>query len=571
MAQRAAIASGNWSNPAIWNAGVLPGPEDIVGSNGFNVTIDISINANTISNAALALTTIVPIMTSNTTPSGIVASSGVWTNNPEYDSWKAFSGSGSYLANPTAFWLSYEFPTPRAVSSYTMGPSIGGTSFTMRDWTFEGWNGISWVVLHTVANNLPASWGSGYASPNIGNTTAYIRYRINCTAVNSGASYVSIAILRLFEVYSVASVAGGGFILNDGVTVTCTNATNGIAAGAATCLTYPGTVTATINSNVYSSATNNVRSIVKTGTGVLNFNGTLDGNANNSLTLNNSTGVTNIVGLIRKTGGSISNLPILVSGTGNTINITGDVQGNVTGGGTTKRTFLSGGNNIINITGTVDGSPLSSTNDYVFAVGTNDIVNIIGNVIGHLGAFNFAYSIVATTACYIKIVGSITAGAGGPGLFSTSTSAINILTGPFISSPSGIQPIYVARMNYQRTMGSYFEFRDNSTNGALPPAAAAPATRLVSPDTVVDAPIPANVRQGVVYASGSQTGTMIVPSPSNVTINVPVDNTVGTAILNADNLWAIDTSTMNTANSIGERLKNAATVQTVGDQLVSLL
>jgi hypothetical protein len=105
----------------------------------------------------------------------------------------------------------------------------------------------------------------------------------------------------------------------------------------------------------------------------------------------------------------------------------------------------------------------------------------------------------------------------------------------------------------------------------LPPALAAPATRLVSPDTIIGSLLPSNVRSGVVYATGSQTGTMVVPSPSNVTINIPVDNTVGTAILNADNLWAINTSTMNTANSIGERLKNAATVQTVGDQLVSLL
>ena len=33
MAQRAAIASGNWSNPAIWNGGILPEPGDVVASN----------------------------------------------------------------------------------------------------------------------------------------------------------------------------------------------------------------------------------------------------------------------------------------------------------------------------------------------------------------------------------------------------------------------------------------------------------------------------------------------------------------------------------------------------------
>jgi hypothetical protein len=126
-------------------------------------------------------------------------------------------------------------------------------------------------------------------------------------------------------------------------------------------------------------------------------------------------------------------------------------------------------------------------------------------------------------------------------------------------------------MHYQRTLGSYYEFRDNSTNGALPPAGPAPITRLVSPGTPIDAPAASNVRQGVVYAAGSLTGTMVVPSPSNVANNVPVDNTVGTAVLDPNAIWAVPLTSINTLNSIGRRVKNAATVETTGAQLESLI
>jgi hypothetical protein len=122
-------------------------------------------------------------------------------------------------------------------------------------------------------------------------------------------------------------------------------------------------------------------------------------------------------------------------------------------------------------------------------------------------------------------------------------------------------------MHYKRTLGSYYEFRDNSTNGALPPAGPAPATRLVSPDTVVDAPSPNNVRQGIVYALGSQTGIMKVPSPSNVRLGVPVDNTVGEAVLSPEDIWNHLKSNITTAGSIGERLKNVSTTDITGAQL----
>ena len=46
MAVRFAVASGNWSNPAIWDNGAVPVAGDDVYANGFNVTINQNINQN---------------------------------------------------------------------------------------------------------------------------------------------------------------------------------------------------------------------------------------------------------------------------------------------------------------------------------------------------------------------------------------------------------------------------------------------------------------------------------------------------------------------------------------------
>ena len=88
-------------------------------------------------------------------------------------------------------------------------------------------------------------------------------------------------------------------------------------------------------------------------------------------------------------------------------------------------------------------------------------------------------------------------------------------------------------------------------------------------------PAISNVRAGVVYGGGILTGTCAVPAAGSVALGVPVDNTTGTAILTQANVqsavWNTLTSSLTTAGSIGERLKNAATVATTGEQLATAL
>ena len=54
MANRYAVATGDWSNPAIWDGGTLPQAGDVVRPNGFVVTINQNINVNELTNNASA-------------------------------------------------------------------------------------------------------------------------------------------------------------------------------------------------------------------------------------------------------------------------------------------------------------------------------------------------------------------------------------------------------------------------------------------------------------------------------------------------------------------------------------
>jgi hypothetical protein len=62
-----------------------------------------------------------------------------------------------------------------------------------------------------------------------------------------------------------------------------------------------------------------------------------------------------------------------------------------------------------------------------------------------------------------------------------------------------------------------------------------------------------------------------VPPAAAVSLGVPVDNTTGTAFLTAADMWNVPLASITTPNSIGERLKDASTVQSTGAQLVAFL
>ena len=71
-----------------------------------------------------------------------------------------------------------------------------------------------------------------------------------------------------------------------------------------------------------------------------------------------------------------------------------------------------------------------------------------------------------------------------------------------------------------------------------------------------------DVRKGVQYNFGL-TGSLEMPDPSVVKAGVAVDNTTGSAILTAQDMFDVLTQDIVTTGSIGETLDNVSTVQTV--------
>jgi len=384
---------------------------------------------------------------------------------------------------------------------------------------------------------------------------------------------VDVTVLSLRTTAQSPAVAGGGFICGSGRAITCTG--QGIISGSSTVITFNhSSGSSSLNSAIAASQTTNfISSVVINSSGILNILGNLTatGGVRASVSClsiaNNANSVVNIVGNVLVEGELKT---ALIAGIGSTLNITGDVQGNPSGGQSIRT--ISATTCILTITGNILHTNVSGTHALIALLIQNGCtVNIIGNVIQNQTGTNTFVISSSGTANFLKIIGSISGGFSNPAIQSLSTSDVNLFTGPFICGIYGAVPFQVSRMHYVRTFSSYFEFRDETTNGGLPPGSTAPAARLVSPDTVVDAPVPANVRDGVTYALATLTGTLKVPSPDSVAKGVPTDNTVGNAVLTPDAVWDYATANLTDPNSIGARLKNVSTVDTTGEQLEALL
>ena len=110
-----------------------------------------------------------------------------------------------------------------------------------------------------------------------------------------------------------------------------------------------------------------------------------------------------------------------------------------------------------------------------------------------------------------------------------------------------------------------------STNVALFYVPSAAKKTLVDANASGLMPSASDVRSGLVYNGGNSTGTCAVPAASSVAFGVPVDATTGTAALTPEAVWDYLTASATTANSMGERLRNAATVASTGQALADAL
>ena len=263
-----------------------------------------------------------------------------------------------------------------------------------------------------------------------------------------------------------------------------------------------------------------------------------------------------------------SSVPTFISTgqAGSTMNIIG----NTSHTGTFSAYRPSG---IFNITGNIN---IASGSGYWIDMFNNATCNIIGNLTTVSNGF------WVRGLCLINLTGSLTSGSqgayvntnvnitfthfgpvnvGGNAAAIIDTFGIYAGTGPFFNN-GDFAAVAASRFRLINTSPTSMRLWTGAANRTL-----------YTEESVGGAPATSNVRQGTIYGiGGGLTGTLAVPSPSNVRQGVPTDNTVGTAALTPADFWNYLTSSA-TPGSMGARVAaiptNPASVESTGAQIAS--
>ena len=561
MATRFAVKTGNWSDVTTWDNGALPSAVDTIHPNGFIVTIDTDISVSSLNNNTnpVYLPNIAtPAMTSNTQPTGTVISS-----NNSATAYVAFNQDnvgnlywGSGVANTG--WLGYTFSTGKVIKRYYIKQQSLGQQYVPKTWTFEGSNdgfATAGVQLDYVASYTT---NANYTSVLLANTTAYTSYRINITAVFSAGAGPLIAEFEMTENTNISptygNVAGGSFIVPASLSGirNITQSGDGIKTNSTTIISILATAGAIVNFNINSGGyifnqlgqrgSNMTTPIISiTGNCAINFNADLWGWQNVSPYY-----ITN------------GNIGILAAAT---VTVNGNIYGSK--GGLNAANFdsvisVTNASAILNVNGNIYGGSNTAFGHAIISRAINTI-NVTGNVFGDLSA-----AIYSDSAPIINLIGTATVNNinSSSAIYVLSTTALLTITGS-ITNKFNTNSILAAKIRFASTATPYWIYQTNGTSDMT-----------LSYGTPVTGAYPteADVKLGVTYAaSPTRTGTCAVPLPQYVSQGVATGATVGTAYINAADVWNVLSSSITTAGSIGERLKIASTVETTGDQLAAYI
>ena len=358
---------------------------------------------------------------------------------------------------------------------------------------------------------------------------------------------------------------GGQFILNNGVTVAAT--TFGVGASGLNVAGFllSGTASATMTGNLLGAPTATsftTGGVSNSGSGTL----TITGN----------------VGFAEATGGGYL---LTCSGSGN-LTIVGNIAYSASTTQTNMRAVGFSSTGSLSITGNISAGIGSLTHALVLANVAPTAVTIVGNVTGTTSAIAVVVPQVAQPKTFtvtgtvtgstgnaflltdvsMTIIGAIVAGSTGAAVQAIGGQGTLTVTGPLVTSSTNRRwPLYVRRVSWRPTVGGYIEFRN--TTGAN-----GDAVQFVSADLLAGNVAASHVRKGTTY--GPLTGTCAVPTAAQVQAGVAVDATTGTALLTPADLaaavWDYLRASAVTADSMGQRLVDTATVDSTGAQLADL-
>lgn len=400
-------------------------------------------------------------------------------------------------------------------------------------------------------------------------------------------------------------VVGGTFILASGWTLNAN-----VNAGTGTCLTCSAALGVfVVNGNLRGSNSATGAAVVHSSTGTLTITGSVTGGTGNgaSYGLNcSSTSTTHVFGNVLPgaaegiTMSGTANVNItgnvaggagaghgIASGSGGGLTVTGDVtggtatshgilmssgagpvtiNGNVYGAG--SGTGVCGGLTIDRVTtatinGNVTGGSAANKHGIYFSGSAGTVCTVNGNVAGG-GAAPGTYHSTSGGATFLIVNGSITATTGANGVHSVNMEHTLRARGPFVSaSGSG------GRLPFDISLFQLIRTTDTDNNLTVRDHTNSTSIVFHTPDFATNLPADADVRDGVSFG-GTHTGSLKVPNPNQVSAGIPVDATVGTAALLPEDVWDYLRSAATAPGSMGERLKDAATVATTGDQIATL-
>ena len=385
----------------------------------------------------------------------------------------------------------------------------------------------------------------------------------------------SFQVLSLSSAASASAVAtGGSFVFNSGSISGSVTDINPLRPGATNLIQVTatsGTVGLSLGGNVTPRATNSDILISHSGACNFTITGGININSNVSATpvttINKtSTGTITITGNLNG-GSSGGTTQALVSNNGNTV-----IIGNITGGGAV------GGARAINqsagtltVTGNVTGGQVTGTNQGILFTGTSITINgtVTGgtaasaidttapvNIINGIVTGGSVAAISSTSVNQINISGSVVASANANAITSTNASGIVTLNGNMFNN-TGKQAIYCQNLFLSDTGTTQAQFFTSGSQDRT----------LYSANTFPNLPSGSNVRSTTSYGPGSELiGSLIMPVPANVRYGVLTDNTTGSALLSAENLFS-EISTSN--NPVAVRLRNSSTTNTVGSLLTA--
>lgn len=197
---------------------------------------------------------------------------------------------------------------------------------------------------------------------------------------------------------------------------------------------------------------------------------------------------------------------IQILASGYTLNVIGNVTA-----GAENAVYLTQAATV-NITGNVTAA---ASNAIAWNGGSGGVVNVTGNVTAAAAAGISNNSTNQT----IVINGNVTASSSNNGIIGNTIGTIVTVNGN-LTNVSDCMAVFAIKMRISPTTQQTWTFQTGSGN------------RQLSTSNVFSGyPSVSDVRSGVVYASGSLTGTCNVPAAASVAFGVPVDNTTGTAII----------------------------------------